>query len=330
MTILVTGAAGFIGSAVSHALVSKGGKSVLGIDNINNYYDVSLKQARLGRLRSNPEFSFFQIDINDAEALYRLSKERGPFSGIIHLAAQVGVRNSLNDPFQYVNDNVLGHVNILELARQTKNLKHLVFASSSSVYGDYEFTSAAPSDPINHPMSLYAATKAADELMGYSYSHLFGIPQTGLRYFTVYGPWGRPDMAIFSFTKAISEGKPIRVFNEGDMQRDFTYIDDIVDGTILAFENPPSPLDGIPPFRIFNLGRGNPEQLCKVISLIEDNLGKKAKKVLEPMQPGDRRATLADISVTKAELGYNPKISIEEGIVKFINWYRDHWQAGSR
>jgi UDP-glucuronate 4-epimerase len=321
MATLVTGAAGFIGFNVSKALIERGEK-VIGIDNLNGYYDVSLKNSRLELLKTNNNFLFYHIDISSKDAIYDLVKKHPDIDKVIHLAAQAGVRYSLENPFAYVNSNLVGHMVILEMCRNLKNFKHLVYASSSSVYGGNKQLPFSTDDRVDTPLSLYAATKKSDELLSHSYSHLYKFPTTGLRFFTVYGPWGRPDMATFLFTKAIMEGKPIDVFNNGDMKRDFTYIDDIVSGTIAALDNPPA---GTPPYKIYNLGNHKAENLMHFINILEDALGKKAEINFQPMHPGDVKETYADITDAQKDLGFHPSISIEEGLPKFVNWYKSYY-----
>jgi UDP-glucuronate 4-epimerase len=318
--ILVTGAAGFIGAAVSHALLQRG-DAVLGVDNLSDYYDVRLKEARLARLRDNAAFSFRKADIADKDAMLALADSG--VSGIVHLAAQPGVRYSLENPFAYVTANVMGQAVMLELARALNGLKHFVYASSSSVYGANTKTPFAVGDAVEHPNSLYAATKRADELFGHTYAHLYGIPCTGLRFFTVYGPWGRPDMAPMLFAKAITAGEPIKVFNHGEMWRDFTYIDDIVAGVLKALDRPAS---GAPPHTLYNLGNNKSEKLTDFIAEIEKALGRKAEKIMAPMQPGDVPATYADITASQRDLGFQPTTPINAGIPKFIAWFRDYYR----
>ena len=321
--ILVTGAAGFIGAAVCHALVARG-DSVLGVDNLSPYYDVALKEARLARLAGNGNFDFCRADIADRNAMMALAG-RG-VTAIVHLAAQPGVRYSLENPFAYVTANVMGQAVMLELARvlhASGDLRHFVYASSSSVYGANEKTPFAVRDPVEHPNSLYAATKRADELFSHTYAHLYGIACTGLRFFTVYGPWGRPDMAPILFASAIAKGKPITVFNHGEMWRDFTYIDDIVNGVLKALDRPAC---GIPPTALYNLGNNKPEKLTDFITEIEKALGKKAEKVMAPMQPGDVPSTYADIEDSRRDLGFQPATPISVGIPKFIAWFRDYYR----
>ncbi|MGH6878149.1 MAG: NAD-dependent epimerase/dehydratase family protein [Rhizomicrobium sp.] len=319
--ILVTGAAGFIGFHVTQALRSRG-DSVLGIDNLNDYYDVALKEARLDLLRSQKAFVFRRADIADRQAMAGLAGEYPDISGIIHLAAQAGVRHSLTNPYVYVQSNVMGQVVMLELARNCPKLRHFVYASSSSVYGGNTKLPFGIEDPVTQPNSLYAATKRADELIGHTYAHLYRIPATGLRFFTVYGPWGRPDMALFIFTRAILAGEPIRVFNHGEMWRDFTYIDDIVNGVLRALDHPPSVA---PPHALYNLGNHRSEKLTEFIAILEAELGMKAKIRLEPIQPGDVPATYADIEASRRDLGFEPATPIREGIPRFVRWYRQHY-----
>jgi len=318
--ILLTGTAGFIGSHVARALMQRG-DTVIGVDNLNDYYDVNLKKARLAQLENN-NFTFRRCDVADRRAILDVANEFPRVDGIVHLAAQAGVRYSLIDPYVFVQTNVMGQVVMLELAKKLPKLRHFVYASSSSVYGGNEHTPFSIDDPVERPNSLYAATKRSDELIGYTYAHLFKIPSTGLRFFTVYGPWGRPDMAAFIFTRAILAGEPIKVFNFGEMWRDFTYIDDIVNGVMRAFDRPP---DGAPPHKVYNLGNHRSEKLMDFIGLIEKALGKKAQIQLEPLQPGDIPATYADIEASRRDLGFEPTTSIAEGIPRFIEWYRSYY-----
>ncbi len=320
-TILVTGAAGFIGSSVSHALLARG-DAVIGIDNLNDYYDVTLKEARLARLTPQPGFTFRRLDVSDQAGIHRLADDFPAIEGIVHLAAQAGVRYSLINPYSYVTSNVMGQVVMLELARLLRGLKHFVYASSSSVYGSNDKTPFSVDDPVVKPISLYAATKRTDELFGYTYAHLFGIPMTGLRFFTVYGPWGRPDMAAFLFTRAIVAGEPIKVFNRGEMWRDFTYIDDIVNGVVRALDRPPS---GAPPCKLYNLGNNRVEKLTDYIAAIEQALQRKAVMDLQPMQPGDVPKTSADIAASRRDLGFEPTTPISIGIPKFVDWFKDYY-----
>ena len=322
--ILVTGAAGFIGFHTALRLL-QGGRRVVGIDNLNDYYDVSLKQDRLKELAPFDRFSFFKEDITSKDRLEKIWVEEGPFTDVIHLAAQAGVRYSLENPYTYIHSNVFGHLTIMEMCRHTDNFRHLVYASSSSVYGGNEKRPYAVSDPVHTPVSLYAATKRSDELMSHTYAHLYGLPQTGLRFFTVYGPWGRPDMAPFIFTNAIARGEKVPVFNYGEMKRDFTWIDDIVSGILGVLDMPPERDDATAPHRILNLGNTKSESLMDFIALIEKALGKKADLEYAPMQAGDVRETCADITETTALTGYTPVTAIEEGIPKFVAWYREYY-----
>jgi UDP-glucuronate 4-epimerase len=322
-TIMVTGAAGFIGAAVTEALLARS-DSVIGVDNLNDYYDVALKQARLARLTPNPAFDFHQIDISDRDRMLKLAADFPGITGIVHLAAQAGVRYSLVNPYAYVTSNVMGQVVTLELARALPALLHLVYASSSSVYGANKKTPFAVDDAVEHPNSLYAATKRADELFGHAYAHLYGIASTGLRFFTVYGPWGRPDMAPIIFSRAIAAGEPIKVFNHGEMWRDFTYIDDIVNGVVRALDRPAT---GTPPHALYNLGNHKAEKLTDFIAEIEKALGKKAQMQMEPMQAGDVPATYADIAASQRDLGFEPATPISVGIPKFVNWFKGYYRA---
>ncbi len=320
-TILVTGAAGFIGSHVSRALLARG-DTVIGVDNLNTYYDVTLKEARLQRLTGEKSFRFHKLDIADRDAILKLADEYPALDGIIHLAAQAGVRHSLIDPYSYVTSNVMGHTVMLELARKLKGLKHFVYASSSSVYGGNTKMPFSVDDPVEQPNSLYAASKRADELFSYTYAHLYGIRATGLRFFTVYGPWGRPDMAAFIFTRQIIAGEPIQVFNHGEMWRDFTYIDDIVNGVVRTLDRIPS---GKPPHAVYNLGNHRSEKLTDFIALIEQALQRKAKVSLQPIQAGDVASTYADIEASRRDLGFEPTTPISVGIPKFVDWYKDYY-----
>jgi UDP-glucuronate 4-epimerase len=321
--ILVTGAAGFIGYHVAQALLARG-DAVLGVDNMNAYYDVRLKEARLARLAAHPRFTFRQIDISDRDAMGELARDFPLVTGVVHLAAQAGVRHSLTDPYVYVQANVMGQVVMLEAARTWKDLRHFVYASSSSVYGANDKLPFSTKDPVEQPNSLYAATKRAGELIARTYAHLYGIPSTGLRFFTVYGPWGRPDMAAFLFTRAILAGEPIRVFNDGEMWRDFTYVDDIVDGVLRVLDRRP---EGVPPVMVYNLGNHRSEKLTEFINILETTLGKKAEFIFEPMQPGDVPATYADIEASSRDLGFSPRTPIAEGIPRFVAWYRDFYRV---
>lgn len=316
MHVLLTGAAGFIGYHTAEALLAHGA-TVVGIDNLNDYYDVNLKKARLEQLSQKASFRFLKMDFSEREPMLALAGE--DFSHIVHLGAQPGVRYSLENPYAYITANVMGHVVVLELARRLKGLKSVVYASSSSVYGGNSKVPFSVDDPVEHPVSLYAATKRSDELISHTYAHLYGIAQVGLRFFTVYGPWGRPDMAPILFTSAILKGEPIRVFNNGEMWRDFTYIDDIVAGVLSAMSIKPQ---ATPPHVVYNLGNNNSEKLTAFITELEKAIGKKAEMRFEPMQPGDVERTYADIEKTRQDLGYSPTTPISVGIPKFVAWYR--------
>ena len=324
MTIVVTGAAGFVGFHLCGALLRKG-HHVLGLDNLNDYYDVSLKTSRLSILETSNNFSFAKVNIADADAL---SDALQPFKykKMFHLAAQAGVRYSIENPSAYIQSNLVGHANVLEQCRYQEDFEHLIYASSSSVYGGNKKVPFAESDPVDHPVSLYAATKKADELMSETYGHLYGLPQTGVRFFTVYGPWGRPDMAYWIFTKNILEGRPIRIFNNGDMRRDFTYIDDVVSGLITIMEKGPVTTDqAVNPHRVYNMGNNKPEELLHMIEVLEGAVGKQAVRKLEPMQSGDVQETYADLTAIRADYGFEPTISIDEGLPKFVQWYRQQF-----
>ncbi|WP_341704140.1 NAD-dependent epimerase/dehydratase family protein [Ferrovibrio sp.] len=320
MAILLTGAAGFIGFHVAQVLLARGDE-VIGLDNLNDYYDPALKRARLAQLQGHNGFRFCEVDIAEPEDV-KAAVGKADVRRIVHLAAQAGVRYSLINPYAYIRANMMGHTAMLELARHLPNCEHFVYASSSSVYGGNTKLPFAVEDRVDSPVSLYAATKKADELISYAYTHLFGFPQTGLRFFTVYGPWGRPDMALYIFTRAIIEGRRIQVFNHGDMQRDFTYIDDIVDGVIRVLDNPPPPDESGRPYRLYNIGNNKPEPLLRLIEVLETAIGRKADKELLPMQPGDVPVTYADISAISHDLGFNPVTPIEVGIPRFVDWYR--------
>ncbi len=331
--ILLTGAAGFIGYHTTMALLARG-ETVIGVDNLNDYYDVGLKKARLKKLEDIPGFVFHKADIADEKAMKDIIEARNGIDRIIHLAAQAGVRYSLENPFAYERSNIAGHLVMLEIARALKGrLKHFVYASSSSVYGGNTKQPFAVEDPVTRPVSLYAATKRAGELMTQSYSHLYGIPATGLRFFTVYGPWGRPDMAYFSFTKAVFDGKPITVFNNGNMKRDFTWIGDIVSGILGALQSVPQAGGDYcapdAPHRIFNLGNHRAENLLDFIGAIEAAAGKPAQKIMAPMQPGDVHETYADIGPAQKIFGFDPKTPIGEGIPQFTAWYKDYYKVGT-
>jgi UDP-glucuronate 4-epimerase len=322
MKILLTGACGFIGMHAAKRLLERGDE-VFGVDNINDYYEVSLKEARLAELQKLPGFHFKKIDIADRATLPEFVRKHAP-QRVLHLAAQAGVRYSLTNPAAYIDSNLVGFGNILEICRHG-GVEHLAYASSSSVYGANRKQPFSLEDNVDRPVSLYAATKRANELMAYTYSHLYKLPATGLRFFTVYGPWGRPDMAIFSFTKAILEGRPIPVFNHGKMQRDFTYIDDIVEGVIRVLDTVPA---DIPPYKLYNIGNSQPVELTYFIDVLERCLGKKAERQLLPMQPGDVPATFADVDALVRDVGFRPTTPIEEGIRRFTDWYREYYRIG--
>jgi UDP-glucuronate 4-epimerase len=323
--LLVTGAAGFIGFHVARKLLARG-HDVVGLDILNNYYDPALKQARLDILRAHPQFSFVQADLADREAMAALfAKHR--FGVVVHLAAQAGVRYSIDHPHAYADANLEGFINVLEGCRHNQ-CGHLLYASSSSVYGANTKVPFSVNDRTDHPVSLYAATKKANELMAYSYSHLYRLPVTGLRFFTVYGPWGRPDMAIFLFTKAILRGTPIKLFNHGKMRRDFTYIDDVTRIVLGLIDHVPVvENDGSAPARIYNIGNHHPEDLMHVVAVLEQALGRKAVKDMLPMQPGDVSETFADVADLMRDIGIKPETSIEHGINEFVAWYRDHYEV---
>ena len=338
MKILVTGAAGFIGYHLSKKLVERGNQ-VVGVDNLNTYYDVHLKKARLANLNKLSNFHFNFLDIADRDSINSIFKNN-TFDVVVNLAAQAGVRYSLINPHAYINTNITGFCNILEACRHNQ-VKNLVFASSSSVYGANRKQPFSENDNIDHPMALYAASKKANELMAHSYASLYNLPCTGLRFFTVYGPWGRPDMALFKFTKNMLDDKPIDVYNNGDMIRDFTYIDDIINGILPTIDHPakpnadwsgeaPDPATSYAPFRIYNIGSSNPITLAAFIETIEKALGKTAKKNLLPMQAGDVYSTFANTSALKRDFQYQPKTSIEEGINKFVAWYQAYYKADSK
>lgn len=334
---LVTGAAGFIGFHLSRRLLDDG-NDVVGIDNINDYYDVNLKLARLAILQKYGNFNFCKIDIADLHAMEVLfaNQSKTAFDVVINLAAQAGVRYSLKNPHSYINSNIVGFTNILECCRHNK-VKHLVFASSSSVYGMNDKIPFSVGDNVDHPVSLYAASKRANELMAHTYAHLYGLPCTGLRFFTVYGPWGRPDMAYFSFTKAIMAGNPIDVFNFGKMKRDFTYVDDIVEGIVRVMDkiplpNPdwdrknPDPGSSYAPYKLYNIGNNNPVELIRFVEVLETNLGKKAQKNMLPMQQGDVPVTYANVDDLMDNVGFKPATTLEDGIRKFVEWYKNYYE----
>lgn len=335
MKVLVTGTAGFIGNALAIRLLDRGDE-VIGLDNVNDYYDPSLKEARLDRIKAHPNFTEERISLEDRAEVERVFETHKP-QRVVNLAAQAGVRYSLENPQAYIDANIVGFTNILEGCRHHK-VEHLVYASSSSVYGANESMPFSVHDNVDHPVSLYAASKKSNELMAHTYSHLFGLPTTGLRFFTVYGPWGRPDMALFMFTKNIIEGKPIDVFNYGKHQRDFTYIDDIVEGVIRTLDhtaesNPewsgatPDSATSKAPYRIYNIGSNNPCELLRYIELIEENVGKKAEKNLLPMQPGDVLATYANVDALINDVDYKPSTPLEQGVANFVEWYRDFYKV---
>jgi UDP-glucuronate 4-epimerase len=332
--ILVTGAAGFIGMTTSLRLLARGDE-VVGLDNLNDYYEVSLKENRLKRLTALPGFRFVKLDVGDRAGMEKLFAEE-KFDKVIHLAAQAGVRYSIQNPHAYVDSNLVGFINVLEGCRHNQ-VQHLVYASSSSVYGGNTQMPFSEHDSVDHPVSLYAATKKANELMAHTYSHLYGLPTTGLRFFTVYGPWGRPDMALFLFTKAILEGRPIDVFNHGKMKRDFTFVDDIVQGVIrtmdrVAEPDPaynadlPDPGRSNVPFRVFNIGNNNPVELMSFIEAIEDAVGVKAEKNFMPLQDGDVPATYANTDELNAWTGFKPETPVREGVGRFVEWYRSYYK----
>ncbi len=335
--ILITGAAGFIGAHLANKLIDNGAE-IIGLDNLNDYYDPQLKIDRMAALAEGERFTHVNLDLADRQGIEDLFQQHS-FDCVVNLAAQAGVRYSLINPHSYVNTNIVGFVNILEGCRHT-GVKHLVYASSSSVYGANTKMPFSVHDNVDHPVSLYAASKKSNELMAHTYSHLFGLPTTGLRFFTVYGPWGRPDMALFLFTKAILEGRPIDVFNNGNMERDFTYIDDIVEGVVRViskipegnFEwqgNAPDPATSYCPYRVYNIGNNNKEQLLRYIQVLEDSLGKKADKNFLPLQPGDVPATYANVEDLVEDFAYKPDTSIDKGIAKFVRWYKDYFKNSS-
>jgi UDP-glucuronate 4-epimerase len=332
---LVTGAAGFIGFHVAKRLMERG-DDVVGLDNVNDYYDVGLKQARLRQLAGQDRFSFVQLDVADRAAIGALFDQH-PFETVIHLAAQAGVRYSLENPYAYVDSNLVGFVNLLEACRHHR-VRHLTYASSSSVYGANTAMPFSVHHNVDHPLSLYAATKKANELMAHTYSHLYGLPTTGLRFFTVYGPWGRPDMALFKFTRAILRGEPIEVYNHGLMQRDFTYIDDIAEGVIRVADRVPDgnadwtgerpdPGTSRSPYRIYNIGNHQPVELMDLIAELEHCLGREAEKLLLPMQPGDVPATFADVEDLVRDTGFRPATPVKDGVREFVRWYREYYKV---
>ena len=327
---MITGAAGFIGSTLAKRLLERG-DTVTGVDNLNDYYDVSLKEARLARLTSSSHFSFIKADIADRDVMSALFAGNA-FDSVVNLAAQAGVRYSIENPAAYIDANLVGFGNILEGCRHN-GIGHLVYASSSSVYGSNTKLPFSEKDNVDHPISLYAASKKANELMAHAYAHLYGLPATGLRFFTVYGPWGRPDMALFKFTKGILEGQPIPVYNRGQMVRDFTYVDDIVEGVTRVLDQPPGKGEGVnepdrsasAPWRIYNIGNSSRVQLMDYIQALEKALGRKATLELLPMQDGDVPATQADVSALESDFGYRPQVAVEEGVKRFVEWYRSYY-----
>ena len=327
---MITGAAGFIGSTLAKRLLARGDK-VTGVDNLNDYYDVSLKEARLARLTSSSHFSFIKADIADRDVMAALFAGNA-FDSVVNLAAQAGVRYSIENPAAYIDANLVGFGNILEGCRHN-GIGHLVYASSSSVYGSNTKLPFSEKDNVDHPISLYAASKKANELMAHAYAHLYGLPATGLRFFTVYGPWGRPDMALFKFTKGILDGQPIPVYNRGQMVRDFTYVDDIVEGVTRVLDQPPGKGEGVnepdrsasAPWRIYNIGNSTRVQLMDYIRALEKALGRKATLELLPMQDGDVPATQADVSALESDFGYRPQVAVEEGVKRFVEWYRSYY-----
>jgi UDP-glucuronate 4-epimerase len=335
MKILITGVAGFIGHTLAIRMLERGDE-VVGIDNLNHYYDVRLKENRLVRLSAYPKFRFVKLDLADRDGMKALFAAE-KFDKVMNLAAQAGVRYSIENPQAYIEANLVGFTNVLEGSRHN-GVKHLVYASSSSVYGANTKLPFAESDSVDHPISLYAASKKANELMAHCYSDLFKLPTTGLRFFTVYGPWGRPDMALFKFTKAILAGETIQVFNHGNMVRDFTYIDDIIEGVVRVIDNvaepdptwtgdAPNPATSYAPYRVYNIGNNSPVQLMRYINALEDQLGKKAIMEMLPMQPGDVPATQADVSRLERDVGFKPATKVEDGIARFVKWYRDYYKV---
>ncbi len=335
MKVLVTGAAGFIGSFASQRFLARGDE-VVGLDNLNDYYDVTLKQARLARLTSQRAFRFEKLDLADQDGMKQLfARER--FERVVHLGAQAGVRHSLIDPHSYISANVVGTLNVLEGCRHN-GVGHLVYASTSSVYGASTKMPFTVHEPASHPLSLYAASKRATELMAHNYSALFGVPTTGLRFFTVYGPWGRPDMALFLFARAIIDGKPIEVFNNGNHKRDFTYVEDIVEGVVRATDRPakanpdwdsnnPDPASSRVPYRLYNIGSNRPIELLRYIEVLEQCLGRKAQRVMKPLQPGDVPDTFADVTELVSDVGYQPDTPIEVGVRNFVDWFREYYRV---
>lgn len=335
MSILITGAAGFIGSALALRLLERG-DTIIGLDNHNNYYDPALKEARLARFASHPRYTHLRLDLADRDGIARVFASYKP-RRVVHLAAQAGVRYSIENPMAYIDSNIVGFANILEGCRH-HGISHLVYASSSSVYGANTTMPFSVHDNVDHPLSFYAATKKANELMAHAYSHLYGLPATGLRFFTVYGPWGRPDMAPFQFVRAILEDKPLKVFNYGNHRRDFTYIDDIVEGVIRVLDHPaqsnsqwdgkqPDPASSAAPWRVYNIGNSQPVRLMDYIEAFEEALGKTAQKELLPLQPGDMPDTYADVSDLENLFGYRPQTPFKEGVLRFVDWYRGYYHV---
>jgi UDP-glucuronate 4-epimerase len=333
--ILITGAAGFIGFHLTKRLLARGDE-ILGLDNLNEYYDVTLKEARLAQLTKEKRFRFFKLDLVDREGMRQLFMEHSP-EVVVNLAAQAGVRYAEKNPFAYIDSNLVGFAQILECCRHFKT-KHLIYASSSSVYGANTRMPFSVHDNVDHPISLYAASKKSNELMAHTYSHLYRLPVTGLRFFTVYGPWGRPDMALFLFTKAILNGEPIKVFNFGKMRRDFTYIDDIIEGMVRLLEKPPvpnaswsgdrpDPGSSLAPYKIYNIGNNQPVELMRFIEVLETKLGRKAEKKMMPLQPGDVPETYADVDDLVRDVGFKPGTPIEDGIERFVTWYREYYRV---
>jgi UDP-glucuronate 4-epimerase len=321
MTTLGTGAAGFIGYHLSEALLARG-DAVIGVDNLNDYYSVRLKESRLERLKRHPGFRFVRTDIAERQAFEEALPDKPAIKAVVHMAAQAGVRYSLDHPDVYVRTNVAGQLSVLELCRRLPALRHLVYASTSSVYGGNRKLPFSEDDRVDDPVSLYAATKKSAELMSHVYARLYGIPTTGLRFFTVYGPWGRPDMSAYLFTDAIFAGRPIRLFNGGDMRRDFTYVDDIVDGVLRVLDGPPIARGDAPPERLYNIGNHRPESLTHYVAVLEAAIGRKAIIELAPMQPGDVKETYADITAIQRDFGFQPRTSIVDGVPRFVAWFK--------